>query len=588
MRQLIVFFSIALFCLSCEQTPNKKLIQNQVIINIDSLYSEVSILKRSIEENQSEKNIKTAFCNARYAYKKVEYLSEYYFPTAAKSINGPAIQEFESEDSRIENPEGFQVIEPLLYPQYQLQNKKELIHQIAVLESNIGRLRSLTVNAELTDAHIFDALRLEVYRIITLGITGFDSPIAQKSLKEAAYALEGMRESLAFYQKNIPSKDETLLIEVFQLIEKMKTHLSNSSDFNSFNRATFITELANPLSKKCYLIQKALLIPDFQETRPLKNTATTIFDENAFDADAFTAFPEYKTTVPRISLGKQLFYEVLFSGNNTRSCASCHQESKAFTDGEVTSMSLDGKSRIKRNTPTILNAAFQRTLFYDSRVNYLEDQASDVIANEAEMHGSIKKTIESIKKMPIYQEAFKKAYPKDSISEFLVKNALAIYMRSLGKLNSRFDKYMRGNKAALSPQEINGFNIFAGKGKCATCHFIPLTNGTVPPNFSKSESEVLGVPDKNNRMDSDLGKYYLTKATIHRNSFKTPTLRNINLTAPYMHNGVFKSLEEVIDFYNKGGGWGLHFKMENQTLPQEALKLTSDEKKALILFLKAL
>ena len=146
---------------------------------------------------------------------------------------------------------------------------------------------------------------------------------------------------------------------------------------------------------------------------------------------------------------------------------------------------------------------------------------------------------------------------------------------------------MRGNES-FSEDEEAGFNLFAGKAKCATCHFIPLTNGTVPPSFMKSESEVLGVPNKNKKLDADLGKFELTKAEIHRHSFKTPTIRNIALTAPYMHNGVFKNLEEVVDFYNDGGGKGLGFNLPNQTLPEDKLNLTSLEKQQLIAFMRTL
>ena len=164
---------------------------------------------------------------------------------------------------------------------------------------------------------------------------------------------------------------------------------------------------------------------------------------------------------------------------------------------------------------------------------------------------------------------------------------MASYVRSLSQYNSKFDEYLR-DEVEYSSDEKAGFNLFAGKAKCATCHFIPLTNGTVPPNFMKTESEILGVPNRHNYLDTDLGKYELTQAEIHRNSFKTPTIRNIELTAPYMHNGVFKTLEEVIDFYNKGGGIGLGFKVPNQTLPEDELLLSDKEKKQLIAFMKTL
>ena len=150
---------------------------------------------------------------------------------------------------------------------------------------------------------------------------------------------------------------------------------------------------------------------------------------------------------------------------------------------------------VKRNTPTLSNIAFQRSFFYDSRVNYLEDQAIAVITNENEMHGSLEKSVSDLKKSKKYAADFKKAFPNKEITAFEIKNALASYIRSLSNYDSRFDGYMRGEEK-FNLDEIAGFNLFAGKAKCATCHFIPLTNGTVPPNFDRSESEVLGCSRK--------------------------------------------------------------------------------------------
>ncbi len=321
--------------------------------------------------------------------------------------------------------------------------------------------------------------------------------------------------------------------------------------------------------------------------RGLKTTAQTLFDKDVFDEEAFSGFPDYKTTAEKAALGKLLFNDPVLSGDNSRSCASCHYEDKAFTDGLEKAVSFDGKSFVKRNTPTLSNIAFQRVFFSDSRVNYLEDQAVAVITNADEMHGSLEAAAEKLKKNEKYVQQFEKAFPQKAITAFEIKNALASYIRTLSKFDSKFDRYMR-DEIAFTADEKAGFNLFAGKAKCATCHFIPLTNGTVPPNFMKSESEVLGVPDKDGKLDSDLDKYNLTQAIIHKHSFKTPTIRNSTLTAPYMHNGVFKTLEEVVDFYNEGGGKGLGFALENQTLPEDKLNLTDLEKKQLVDFMKTL
>ena len=423
-------------------------------------------------------------------------------------------------------------------------------------------------------------MRLEVFRIITLGITGFDSPIAQNSIPEALSALESIEKYYKIYAEN--SNDAVL-----KTIKEGKEYLKKNTKFNEFDRAAFILKVANPLSKNLYKAQMALNIPFVKETRGLKTTAQTLFDKKAFDTEAFSGFPDYETTPEKIELGKLLFNDPILSGNNSRSCASCHHSENAFTDGIEKAVSLDGKSLIKRNTPTLSNIAFQRVFFSDSRVSYLEDQAVAVITNENEMHGSLQKSVLALKKDVSYNAKFQKAFPKKEINEFAIKNALASYIRSLSDYDSKFDEYMRGDEG-FSEEEEAGFNLFAGKAKCATCHFIPLTNGTVPPSFMKSESEVLGVPNKNKKLDADLGKFELTKAEIHRNSFKTPTIRNIELTAPYMHNGVFKTLEEVVDFYDLGGGNGLGFNLPNQTLPGDKLNLTPLEKKQLIAFMRTL
>ena len=150
---------------------------------------------------------------------------------------------------------------------------------------------------------------------------------------------------------------------------------------------------------------------------------------------------------------------------------------------------------------------------------------------------------------------------------------------------------MRGEKL-LSSKEINGFNLFMGKAKCGTCHFMPLFSGAKPPRFYFIESEVIGVPATKNKrqpkLDSDSGRFLITRQPLHLFSFKTPTLRNIALTAPYMHNGVFSSLEEVVEFYTDGGGKGLHIAPTNQSLPFERLGLTKDERANIVAFMKTL
>jgi len=576
---------VLIVLVSCQKAiPKHEAINKVYKADILKVIEEVSKLEHLLKSNAATAVLQQQFLQAHSSYKQVETISEYYFPAVAKAINGPALAEFEENDKKTLPPEGFQVIEEFIFPEYNAKLKATLLTEMGILSANLKRLVKVSKTNEFTDAHVFDAMRLEVFRIITLGITGFDSPIAQQSIPEARAALKSIEKYYKIYAAN---SEDASLQQVLTTLEEGKQYLKNNSSFNAFDRAFFIRKIANPLSIGLHKTQVLLKIPFLKETRGLKTNAKTLFDSNAFDVEAFSAFPDYETTPDKIALGKLLFNDPVLSGDNSRACASCHHSEKAFTDGLEKAMALDGKSLVKRNTPTLTHIAFQRVFFYDSRVNYLEDQAVAVIKNENEMHGSLVQSVLALKNNVSYVAKFQTAFPNKEIDEFGIKNALASYIRSLSTYDAKFDAYMRGDEK-FDWNEVAGFNLFAGKAKCATCHFIPLTNGTVPPSFMKSESEVLGVPNQYKNVDADLGKFDLTKAEIHRNSFKTPTIRNVELTAPYMHNGVFKTLEEVIDFYNDGGGNGLGFNLPNQTLPEDKLNLTDLEKKQLIAFMRTL
>jgi cytochrome c peroxidase len=582
--------------LSC-QKENKvanaarvKAYQLSLVHKADSAIKKLRVL---VNADAAQPNLQQAFKNARIAYKRTEFLAEYYTALTAKGINGAPIPSMDDNDQhRMDMPEGFQVVEPYLFPGYDASNKTELLKQLDIMIPSFKRLQQLTQNQELADAQIFDAMRMEVFRIITQGITGFDAPIAQNSMAEAAASLETLQDVVNIYEKPIQQKNKKLYQDIKYLIQQNRAYLSNNPDFNSFNRMAYIKQFANPLSAKLLAVSKALGIDKFPEIRGLKANAKTLFDVNVFDADYYTASYDEHSSKDKIVLGKRLFFDPVLSGTNTRSCASCHQPQKAFTDGLVKSESIDGKALIRRNTPTLLNAGLQPSLFYDNRVAYLEDQATDVINNKDEMHGSLPYAVSKLGKDSSYTLLFRKAFPQAqaSVNEYSIRNALGSYIRSLISLNSPFDQYMRGRTNQLTATEINGFNLFMGKAKCATCHFTPLFNGTLPPDFRTIETEVIGVPAIAGKkgIDNDKGKYELRKLPLYKYAFRTPTVRNIALTAPYMHNGVFKTLEEVVDFYNKGGGLSAGADLPNLTLPFDKLNLTPKEEKDVVAFLKKL
>ncbi len=285
-----------------------------------------------------------------------------------------------------------------------------------------------------------------------------------------------------------------------------------------------------------------------------------------------------------------MFNDESLSSTGNISCASCHHKEKAFTDGLEKAQGI-GNVELQRNTPTLTYAVYQKTMFYDGRATGLEDQIVNVVNDENEFHMNLEQMEQKIKENPWYVQQFDSLY-KGQMTNRNARHAIATYIRSLAPFDSKFDRNMQGLEKTLTEEEIVGFNLFMGKAACATCHFPPAFNGTVPPKYMETEFENLGVPQnasfEHPVLDEDPGQYYPYKVEEKRNFFKTSTVRNIELTAPYMHNGVYKTLEEVVNFYNVGGGQGMGLNVPYQTLPSDSLNLNETESEALIAFLRTL
>jgi cytochrome c peroxidase len=217
------------------------------------------------------------------------------------------------------------------------------------------------------------------------------------------------------------------------------------------------------------------------------------------------------------------------------------------------------------------------------------------MSNPLEMHNDFSQVAVKLRNSQEYVRWFRSAFLNSEdtvISSRSILTAIAEYERSLIGMNSRFDKTISGRGDDMNADEREGFNIFMGKGNCASCHFLPLFNGLMPPEYVETEWEILGVPSEKiiakRELDDDPGRSAIINLPIFNHAFKSPTLRNIEYTGPYMHNGVFKTLEEVIEFYNNGGGAGMGIHVPFQTLGEDSLHLNSTEKFQLISFLKTL
>ncbi|MBS1985760.1 MAG: c-type cytochrome [Bdellovibrionales bacterium] len=287
-------------------------------------------------------------------------------------------------------------------------------------------------------------------------------------------------------------------------------------------------------------------------------------------------------TAETIALGRRLYYDTILSKDNTLSCASCHSPVMGFSDGNPVSTGI-GKQKGGRNAPTVVNSAYSTVQFWDGRAPNLEEQAGGPMQNPIEMGH----TIEGINKMlaenPSYKPEFDKAFGPGPVTFEKIKLAIATFERTVLNGNSPFDKYMYGgDKKALSKEAIRGLEVFKDpkKGNCAVCHTIEKDYAL----FTDNKFHNLGVGVNGKGELTDLGRYEVTKKEEDKGAFKTPTLRNIAKSGPYMHDGSLKTLKEVVDFYVGGGNSNQYRDKEIKSLDH----LTKQEREDLVEFMKSL
>jgi cytochrome c peroxidase len=588
MKKVVIYILSLVFfiaCLNMKQESFDKAALLSLDNNIDTI---IGLLKNTDTLVEKDK-LKALFAASRKSYKKVEPFVEYYFQGLTRRINGPALPEIKTDDNMINDPSGFQVIEEIIYSD--TVDLVDLKKQTKILTTDLLFIKNTMKEMPIKEHHFYELIQHQIIRIAALGITGFDSPVAFESIEEATFTLEGINEWYLLYC-NIKGKEVNK--QLISLFKNAIRYAQKNNNFNEFNRLAFIKNHLMPIST-CFekdFTSDLANMPDINKNKVFYGTLSNLMQGKKLNPDAFSPFSESASTNEKKELGKILFNDASLSKNNNISCASCHIANKAFTDGKVTSVTNIHNNSVKRNSPTILYAAFQKSFFYDLRSQDLENQIESVMKNPDEFDLTPKQIKKKILANPKLSKLFTKAYPtKKEITPYEIRNAIAVYVRSLMPFNSKIDEYFRG-ETALSESESNGFNVFTGKAKCATCHFIPVYNGTIPPWYNNTESEVIGVPKtniwKNAVVNEDLGRYNLNQLEPLKYSFKTPTIRNIEKTAPYMHNGVYNKLEEVVKFYELGGGNGIGMNLAYQTLPFDNLQLTPKEKNDLISFMLTL
>jgi cytochrome c peroxidase len=287
-----------------------------------------------------------------------------------------------------------------------------------------------------------------------------------------------------------------------------------------------------------------------------------------------TPQPQDNVSTPaRVELGRALFFEPRLSGNGAISCASCHNPSLGWSDGLKTAVGWGGKV-LPRATPTVVNTAFNTQFMWDGRKKSLEDQALGPMKTPEEMNTDFDVALGRLRGIPGYVEMFEKAYPGAGIGEETIAKAIAAFERTLVSRDSAFDRWLAGDRKAITLSQWRGFKVFTdpAKGNCAVCH-----SGA---NFTDNGYHNIGLAPAG---EADLGRFNIRKVASMKGAFKTPTLRDIEFTAPYFHDGSAATLRDVVEHYARGGA-----DRGNVSESVKPLDLTEQDKQDLVAFMKAL
>jgi len=603
---VIVGIGITIFCFSFNEKRSHAY-SNLYFETIGEFKSRQSILQNTINISNlsSEKNIlaiRKEIETARLKLKNIDFWLRYFEPNAYRKINGPLPVEWENEVfEKFEPPyrregAGLSLAEISLAQKPLI--KDSLLTLIKKSSEAVKTYEADSITSQLNSySHFFLANRLFILNLSAIYTTGFECPDTSRIIPELLSMLRGTKDIYVNFNLSFP--ETPLPREYLDLYEKMISFVNAQADgFFAFDQFGFIRNYVNPL----FALNQKLII-DYNVSSinfndyTLNNDAQSIFDKSLYTSQntkgVYSLVENEKTLQEIRHIGKLLFYDPILSGNNLRSCASCHKPTQYFTDTTIsTALQFDRQQRLPRNAPTLINSVYNHLIMLDGKHVSLQDQGIDVITNPTEMNSNEKELLKKVLSCKVYKDAFKsflKLTPEEKgITLNHIVSAVTYYDGSFSRYYSPFDEAMN-NKAQVSDNVKRGFNLFMSKAKCATCHFVPNFNGVKPP-YVGSEFEVLGTPEDNNfaALSSDKGRYMINQAPETLHAFRTGSIRNAEYTGPYMHNGVFKTLEEVIDFYDVGGGQGKKLVVDNQTLPGDSLKLNVSEKNDLIAFIHSL
>jgi cytochrome c peroxidase len=603
---VILILSAAVFCLSFG-LHQKREYKNLYTLSLDEFKKDQNQLRTIIKQtdlsNSSERQkIITQLKNNRIKLKAIDFWLRYLEPIIYKKINGPLPVEWETETFEKYEPPykrqggGLTLAEESL--EEESVNKEDLL---ALIDTSVAALQTFeadSISMQLNSYHhFFLANRLYILNLAAIYTTGFECPDTSRIIPELRQMLLSVKNIYSGFNTSFPNT--TLSKEYLDTYDNLVKFANiQPSAFSLFDHFTFIKDFVNPLFRLNQQFINAYDVRTISQMDiSLENNVYSIFDKRLFTAQnskgVFSLIEDENMLAEIKKMGKLLFYDPILSGNNKRSCASCHKPTEFFTDTTLTtSFQFDGQKFLTRNTPSLINSVFNHLIMYDGKHISLQGQARDVITNPIEMNSNEKELIKKILSCRDYKTAFKKfaqyTPEEKEVSLTHIVSAITYYYSDFSNYYSPFDDAINKNHT-LNSMEQKGFNLFMSKAQCATCHFVPQFNGLKPP-YTGSEFEVIGVPEDSNykRLSPDKGRYEINPAGEMKNAFRTGSIRNAEHTKPYMHNGVFQTLDQVIELYDVGGGAGKNLVVENQTLSADSLHLTMEEKRNLITFIQSL
>jgi len=561
------------------------------------------ISNENVNTENGRNNIKNKIAQARLKLKGMDLWLRYLDPISYRKINGPLPVEWETEVfEKFEPPYKREGAGLSLAEQYLDEKNVDRDSLLSLINTAVGATQkysadSITVNLNRHD-HFYLANRLFLLNLAAIYTTGFECPNQANIIPELGSMLTAVVPVYKTFDESFPAypiKKEYLDLykQAILFVQEQPT------DPNKFDHYTFINKYINPLfGLNQQMIREYKVISNNFNDFSLDDNTNSIFEKSLYKGQnakgVYIAVDDEATLKEIKQVGKLLFYDPILSGNNKRSCASCHKPTEYFTDtARASSRQFESENSLPRNTPSLINVVYNHLLMLDGAHISLMNQAKAVIGNPIEMSGGDQKeVVKRVMSCDEYAKAFRQFVkltpnsPKINIDHIV--SAVIFYYSSFSNYYSPFDNAMNEHKRTDTDCE-KGFNIFMSKAQCATCHFVPQFNGVKPP-YIGTEFEVLGVPADTSfsKISADSGRAKINPAIQTMNAFRTGSIRNAEHTKPYMHNGVFNTLEQVIDFYDAGGGVGKGLKISNQTLSADSLKLTRTEKDQLISFIRSL